>query len=154
MHVVVSLPLVLKCVHDPQADEQVWWVCESGCWGTSLAVQVCGVDICDPAEVDTWCLGERGSVCCTVDQCLAEKARSRGSPAAALECQQRGSNPLLRYLLSGSESSALLGEAVPLPPRCSVNRVYNSNTCHWKPNCCFDTLQFMLYTWVEFVFLT
>lgn len=140
---LLSLPLVLMCVHDPQADGRVCWVCGSGCCGASLAVQACAADqcgayICGPAELDTWCLGEGSSVCCNVDQCLTENTRSRGSLAAGLECQQHGSNALLHYLLSGSESSALLGEAVPLPPRCSVNRVYNNNMCHCKP--LFSTL--------------
>lgn len=135
IYVVVSLPLVLMCVRDPPAGGWVGWVCGSECWGTSLAVQGCngdrcGVDICGLAEVGTWDLGERSSVCCTVDQWLAENARFHVSLAAALEFQRHESNALLHYLLSGSASSALLGEAVPLPPRCSVNRVYNKNACH------------------------
>lgn len=156
MYLVESLPLVPMCVHDPQADGWVCWVWGPGGWDTSLAVQGCTVDqcvpeICGPGEVGTWCLGVRSSVCCTVDQWLAENARSRGYLAAGLESQQHGSNALLHYLLSGSVSIALLGEAVPLPPHCAVNRVYNSNMCHWKPNCSSDALLFQLSTYMQFL---
>lgn len=145
---VVSLPLVQMCVHGPQADGRVCWVCGLEWWGTSLEVQWCDdqyeVDICCQAEVGTWCLGERSSVCCSVHQCLAEDAHYWGSPAAGLQCQQ-GSKPLLHYLQSGWEGSVLRGEAVLPPPHCSVNRAYNSNMCHWKQNSSFPALLFKQY---------